>query len=365
MALSASRSLVLLAWLDSTGDPNVTMAAVADGRRISPESAVARLFRDGLAGISRMLPWFAPGTKPDWPICAYAAIRGDGGRVRSGFVAYPSPDDIERLNVEFRTVASEAAGESVTHFFDAVRPTPDRADRIEINVFEGKALRAGREIALSNGEFAVVAVMALSGETLSREEWCDRLWPDRDAESSARLLKVYVHRIRMKFGVDRVIETRGRGYRIGSNVAVDVHAFEALTRGRIADAASLPADELRRVQRGFDGFKNRCYRRLEGLETYDELERRFIATGTELARLLVNAAFRDGDDERALTIANHLIALDPYDEVAAELHIRALVRLGRADAASRYFRVFCQTLRDELALPPPPHLARLLAEAVA
>jgi DNA-binding SARP family transcriptional activator len=358
MTMSAPDSLVLLAWLDSTGDPNVAMAAVSDGRRISPESALTRLFADGLAGVSRVLPWFAPGALRDVPICAYAAVTGHAGRVRSGFVAHPSPDDIARLNSEFRSVASEAAGPGVTRFFDALRPPSDRTDRIEINVFEGRALCAGREVALSNGEFAVATAIALSGETLSREEWCDRLWPERDRESSARLLKVYIHRIRTKFGVDRVIETHGRGYRIGSDVAVDVLAFEAWAARR-ADAMLRP-NERARIQRAFDGFAERRYRRLEGLEHYDEIERRVVATGAEIARILGNAAFAAGDFARALSIADHLVALDPYDEVAAELHIRAQLGRGRPDAASRHFRAFCRTLRDELDLGPPHHLARLL-----
>jgi DNA-binding SARP family transcriptional activator len=67
-----------------------------------------------------------------------------------------------------------------------------------------------------------------------------------------------------------------------------------------------------------------------------------------------------------LTIADHLVALDPYDEVAAELHIRAQLALGRPDAASRSFRTFCRTLRDDLDLAPPHHLAQLVqAEPVS
>jgi DNA-binding SARP family transcriptional activator len=365
MTTSTPDSLVLLAWLDSTGDPNVAMAAVSGGRRISPESALTRLFADGIAGVSRVLPWFAPGALRDVPICAYATVTGEAGRVRSGFVAHPSPDDIARLNSEFRSVASAAAGPSVARFVDALRPARDRAGRIEINVLEGRALCAGREVALSNGEFAVATAIALSGEALSREEWCDRLWPDRDGESAARLLKVYIHRIRTKFGIDRVIETHGRGYRIGRDVGVDVVAFEASRSASRADAV-LPPSERERIQRAFEGFAERRYRRLEGLEHYAEIERRILATGAEIARMLANAAFAEGDFARALTIADHLAALDPYDEVAAELRIRAQLRLGRPDAASRSFRAFCRTLRDELDLGPPRHLAQLIqAEPVS
>ena len=61
------------------------------------------------------------------------------------------------------------------------RPAP--SGPIEINLFEGSAAFAGREVALSDGEFAVLAIVAMNRQGLSREVWCDKLWPDRDSES--------------------------------------------------------------------------------------------------------------------------------------------------------------------------------------
>jgi DNA-binding SARP family transcriptional activator len=333
--------------------------------------ALEQFFPGGLASASRVLPWLQTASRPDLPMCAYAALVDDPnppadapsaerGRIRSGFVLHPDSNDIARLGNELRTLARDALGAAAGGVLDSVRASTVTNDRIELNIFAGTASRSGCRIALSDGEFAVASSFAMKQAALSREEWCDVLWPDRDPESAARLLKVYVHRIRSKFGDDRVIETHGRGYRIGRDVRVDVHSLEALARKRNAGTERLESTQLHNLQRAFDGFKARRYLRLACLEQYEELERRIIATGVELARILFHDALFREDGACALSIAEHLVAIDPYDEVAAELLIRAQLWLGRRDAASRYFRTYCHTLREELALPPPQHLARLV-----
>jgi DNA-binding SARP family transcriptional activator len=245
----------------------------------------------------------------------------------------------------------------------ALKPAPAPPsydhDRIELRILEGTSSYGGREIKLTDGEFAIAAAMALNRQSLNREEWCDKLWPDRDPEASARLLKVYVHRIRAKFGTVRVIETQGNGYRLGRNVDVDVHRLDAITRAYDTTRDRLDGDTFAVVARAFESIKDRCYRRIACLEYFEELEPRFVAIGAEVARLLVHDAFLRGDAAGAARIAEDLVLLDPYDEVAAELFIRAQLLLGRQDAAARHFRSFCRTLRDELDVPPPHHLTRL------
>jgi DNA-binding SARP family transcriptional activator len=233
-------------------------------------------------------------------------------------------------------------------------------DRIEINVCAGTAYRGAREIALTDGEFAVVAAFALQRRHLSREGWCDRLWPDRDGASSGRLLKVYVHRVRAKFGTDAVIETHAGGYRIGAGVRVDVSSLETLARSRWSSARPLDAAQRRNVQRAFDGITARRFERLARLSDYPAVERRCLAIGGELGRLLIDDALARSAIAYAVSVAEDLAALDPYDEAAAELLIRAQLQAGRHELASRTFRAFCRTLRDDLDLPPPPQLARLV-----
>jgi len=228
-----------------------------------------------------------------------------------------------------------------------------------INLLTGTAFADRREIVVSDGDFAVLASMALHPQLASRDEWCDRLWPDRDGDCAARLLKVYVHRIRAKFGSNDIIETHARGYRLGRSVSVDVDLLDALARGFGDDCAVDPA-QVGTLRAAFAAIRERRYRRIATLARYAEYERRFIACGVELARMLVHEAFRCGDDAGAQRVADDVMLLDPYDDVAIELVMRVHVRLGRLDAASRHFRAFCRTLRDELDLPPPRHLSLLL-----
>jgi DNA-binding SARP family transcriptional activator len=246
----------------------------------------------------------------------------------------------------------------------ASAPAPPLYDNdcIELRILEGTSSYGGREIKLTDGEFAIAAAMALNRQHLNREEWCDKLWPDRDPDAAARLLKVYVHRIRAKFGTVHVIETQGSGYRLGRDVLVDVHQLDAITRAYDTAQDRLDDETFAVVARAFESIKDRCYRRIAGLEYFEELEPRFNAIGAELARLLVHDAFLRGDTAGAARIAEDLVLLDPYDEVAAELFIRSQLLLGRQDAAARHFRTFCRTLRDELDVPPPQHLTRLFGQ---
>ncbi len=357
----AQGSLVMLVWLDSTRDPDVQMMATSEGESISAEAAFAQFFPNGLADASRALPWLERPSHAHLPLCAYAAIV-DGNCVRSGFVLDPDANDISRVFEEFRSLARDMVGAAADAFFDRIGPAAAGEHRIELNILRGTALRAGREITLTDGEFSVVSVMAMHQQGHSSEEWCDKLWPDRDVTSAVRLLRVYIHRLRAKFGHDRIIDKNGNGYRLGRDVWVDLHALEAMARQHYAGTLRLEEAQLRIVQRAFDDFKERRYRRLAGLERYGELECRLMAAGVELARILVHEAFFQEDGPRALGIAEHLVTLDPYDDVAAELLMRAQVRLGRYDAAQRHFRKFCRTMRDELGLAPPMHLSRLLQQ---
>jgi DNA-binding SARP family transcriptional activator len=232
-------------------------------------------------------------------------------------------------------------------------------DRIEINVCAGTAYRGAREIELTDGEFVVAAAFALQRRHLSREAWCDRLWPERDEASAARLLKVYVHRVRAKFGTDAVIETCAGGYRIGAGVRVDVSSLETLARSRWSATRPLDAAQRHNVQRAFDGITARRYERLARLPEYPDVERRCLAAGGELGRLLIDDALARSATAYAVAVAEDLAGLDPYDETAAELLIRTQLQAGRREMASRSFRTYCRTLRDDLDLPPPPRLAQL------
>ena len=78
------------------------------------------------------------------------------------------------------------------------------------------ATRAGRRLALSPKEFAVLeCLLTAEGRPVSAEELLERVW-DRATDPFTTTVKATINRLRAKLGDPPMIETvRERGYRIG------------------------------------------------------------------------------------------------------------------------------------------------------
>jgi DNA-binding response OmpR family regulator len=78
------------------------------------------------------------------------------------------------------------------------------------------ATRAGRNLALSPKEFAVLeCLLAAEGRPVSAEELLERVW-EQETDPFTTTVKATINRLRAKVGDPPVIETiRERGYRIG------------------------------------------------------------------------------------------------------------------------------------------------------
>jgi DNA-binding response OmpR family regulator len=78
------------------------------------------------------------------------------------------------------------------------------------------AVRAGRRLALSTKEFALLEyLLAAGGRVVSAEELLDRVW-DEAADPFTTAVKHAMHRLRVKLGEPPVIRTvRDGGYQIG------------------------------------------------------------------------------------------------------------------------------------------------------
>ena len=77
------------------------------------------------------------------------------------------------------------------------------------------AVRAGRRLALSPKEFAVLeCLLAAQGALVSAEELLEQVW-DENADQFTTTVKTTIGRLRAKLGDPPVIETvRDSGYRI-------------------------------------------------------------------------------------------------------------------------------------------------------
>jgi DNA-binding response OmpR family regulator len=80
------------------------------------------------------------------------------------------------------------------------------------------AVRAGRRLALTTKEFAVLeCLLAAEGRPVSAEELLERVW-DEAADPFTQTVKTTIRRLRAKLGDPPLIETvRESGYRIGGS----------------------------------------------------------------------------------------------------------------------------------------------------
>ena len=97
-------------------------------------------------------------------------------------------------------------------------PTILSCDDLRLDPARRTAIRAGRRLALSPKEFAVLEyLMAAGGRIVPAEELLKRVW-DEAADPFTATVKVTIGRVRAKLGEPPLIETvREGGYRIGGS----------------------------------------------------------------------------------------------------------------------------------------------------
>jgi DNA-binding response OmpR family regulator len=97
------------------------------------------------------------------------------------------------------------------------RPAPAILRRGDLELDPGRltAARAGRDLALTPREFAVLELLVRAeGRVVSAEELLERAW-DENADPFTSVVRVIVSRLRRKLGEpDPIVTVVGRGYRI-------------------------------------------------------------------------------------------------------------------------------------------------------
>jgi DNA-binding response OmpR family regulator len=120
----------------------------------------------------------------------------------------PKPFDFAELVARIRALGRRSA--------PALPPTLERGD-LTLDPSRRVAFRAGRRLALSPKEFAVLeCLLAAAGRLVSTEELLERVW-DEAADPFTTAVKTTIRRLRAKLGDPPVIDTvREGGYRIGA-----------------------------------------------------------------------------------------------------------------------------------------------------
>jgi DNA-binding SARP family transcriptional activator/predicted ATPase len=207
---------------------------------------------------------------------------------------------------------------------------------------------------------AILAYLALSpGMLRSREHLAGTFW-DRSAEEQARAsLRQTLSSVRRNLSsTHALINTDSESVWLDTQaVEVDALQFEQLALERSAQslekAVALYRGEL------LGGFSLRE----EGFEQWMSAERRrFHELALQAFSELVDHYARVDRFDRAIGIAERLLALDPLLESAHRWLIRLYLRSGRREAALRQFQECARILNQELGIAPSEETQRLAAE---
>ena len=141
----------------------------------------------------------------------------------------------------------------------------------------------------------------------------------------------------------------------GDAIDVDVGTLGQLAKGRatpaLAEAAGCCKGEL------LAGLNLRE----EGFEDWLSLERRTARRlQADVLRRLAEDRLADGDGEAAAAAAEQLARLEPLDEQAQRLTMRALAAAGRRSAALTHYQASKALLERELGVPPEAETTALL-----
>jgi DNA-binding response OmpR family regulator len=97
---------------------------------------------------------------------------------------------------------------------DQPSPVVLDAGGIRLDVRTREATVAGREIALSSREFALLEVLLRHpGQILSQTQLLDLVW-GYDFEGASNVVETYIRHLRRKIGSERIETVRRAGYRV-------------------------------------------------------------------------------------------------------------------------------------------------------
>ncbi|HEY8728768.1 MAG TPA: BTAD domain-containing putative transcriptional regulator, partial [Acidothermaceae bacterium] len=194
---------------------------------------------------------------------------------------------------------------------------------------------------------ALLSLVSMAGQPLSREQLATMLWPDSDADRARGALRRTVSVTAAGVGAVLVVNRSTVGLD-PDNVRVDAAEFR-----RLLGAGDL--DSLERagaLYRGdfLTGFAVRDSPDFDDWQssTAEEL-RRGLSTALEE---LVLARLATGQLDRALELAHRWLGLDVLHEPAQQTTIRLLAMTGQRAAALRQYRTCVQVLADELGVAP-------------
>lgn len=115
------------------------------------------------------------------------------------------PFEMEELVARVRAAIRRSGG----------APSPQiQIGPIRINTSARLVELDGRAVELSAREYAIIEILAMRrDEVVSRDYLYERLFDEAD-ETMSNLLDVYIYKLRVKFGRERIVTRRGLGYQL-------------------------------------------------------------------------------------------------------------------------------------------------------
>jgi DNA-binding SARP family transcriptional activator len=233
---------------------------------------------------------------------------------------------------------------------------------LRVELFTGIVRRGDQVVSVNQREKSLLYTLALARRPIARDDLLDELWPDLDVKAARNALGVCLHRLRRQIGDADAVVLSTVGYALGSHVCVDLKEAEELVRS-LGFHRPLSCAQRDGAERTFFALLGSPGPRIRALgETFAALQQRLDALRNALASRLAQDAIDRGEAADALLYATPVADLDPCDEPARELAIRAYLALGDRASAIREFRAYARAVGSELGLEPSAQLRRLLVE---
>lgn len=265
------------------------------------------------------------------------------------------------LSAAVEAIAQRRADYGMLNAFMArlQRERVERVPLLEIGLTDGSVRCAGRAVALSERELALLVALALRRETVPRARLADLLWPELDDYAGRNALSVCLHRLRQHLGNDQAIVRSKDGYALHDDVRVDLWEIDrsvAILRSHVALADS----ERKLLESIYEKLRARRPERMAQWEWFEPTERRISELRLEVAQRLATDALSHSHTRRALELAEEMIGYDPCDEAARQIAITAHLAGGDRGAAMRQYRQYRDTLLAELQCEPSDSIKRLV-----
>lgn len=232
-----------------------------------------------------------------------------------------------------------------------------------LGTFEIRSTRADEPIALRRLTRAVVAHLAATNQTHSRQTLMD--WFCQEAEDPPRALRSLLSRLRRRIGTEALL-TEGNTVRFNPAVGwVDCVEFAQHLE---ADLNTLPLDILSMM---VDLYRGEFLENVS-LRSSPEFEHWMLGERARYHQLyqrglgeLIDRLTRRGEIDAAILRAQQLVRSDPLMEEAHKHLMWLYAHNGQREAAIDQFEQCRQTLQRELAVEPTPELHVLRDEIAA